>query len=183
VALRHRSAVVLLPVKAFKLSKLLTRIWKKVIGTYFRNPKDSYSVLTDSSCTPTQSVSMIFASTLSTHHFLYHRTAPARKCHFSPVPRSFRTDSVALDLSSVSFHHMGICALNVERLRSLELCNCPGTFDWLQLIVDSEKAMNLKLFELTFKLSYTSFWRRPSAVSQMEYRVTVTALDALLRII
>lgn len=54
-----------------------------------------------------------------------------------------------LDLSSVSFHHMGmemICALNVERLRNLKLCNCPGTFDWLQLIVDSEKAMNLKLF-------------------------------------
>jgi hypothetical protein len=67
-----------------------------------------------------------------------------------------------LNLSGVSFHHMGmemICALNVERLRSLKLYNCPGTFDWLQLIVDSEKAMNLKLFELTFKPGCTTlFW-------------------------
>ncbi|QSS64918.1 hypothetical protein I7I51_01993 [Histoplasma capsulatum] len=58
-----------------------------------------------------------------------------------------------LALSSVSFHHAGmemLDAFNVERLQSLKLCNCPGTLDWLQLVIASEMVMNLKSFELVF---------------------------------
>lgn len=65
-----------------------------------------------------------------------------------------------LHLSAVSFRHQGMemaNAFNVENLKSLQLRNCPGSLEWLQLILDSGKTMRLKSFE--FALDRSSLGR------------------------
>lgn len=61
-----------------------------------------------------------------------------------------------LHLSGVSFCHSGMemaWAFNVEQLKSLQLRNCPGSLDWLQLILSSGKEMRLKSLELALDIS------------------------------
>lgn len=60
-----------------------------------------------------------------------------------------------LDLSAVSFYHAGMemaYAFNVERLKSLKLRNCPGSLDWLRMILNSGKPMGLISLELALDL-------------------------------
>ncbi|KAJ5573848.1 uncharacterized protein N7459_008275 [Penicillium hispanicum] len=62
----------------------------------------------------------------------------------------------SLHLSAVSFSHTAMemaYAFNIERLRSLKLRNCPGSLDWLQVILNSGKSMELKTFELALDLN------------------------------
>jgi hypothetical protein len=61
-----------------------------------------------------------------------------------------------LHLSAVSFYHTGLAmihAFNIGGLKSLKLRNCPGSLDWLRMIVNSGKPMKLKSFELALDLS------------------------------
>lgn len=61
-----------------------------------------------------------------------------------------------LDLSAVSFDHTGMemaYAFNIERLKSLRLRNCPASLDWLRMILNSGKPMNLRSLELVLDLN------------------------------
>lgn len=61
-----------------------------------------------------------------------------------------------LHLSAVSFDYAAMemaHAFNIERLRSLNLRNCPGSLCWLQMILNSGKPMKLKSLELTLDIN------------------------------
>ncbi|KAJ5194676.1 uncharacterized protein N7498_008114 [Penicillium cinerascens] len=61
-----------------------------------------------------------------------------------------------LQLSAVSFYHTGIemaYAYNIESLKTLKLRNCPGSLDWLRMILDSVKPMKLRSLKLTVGLN------------------------------
>lgn len=67
--------------------------------------------------------------------------------------RSILPSLDALSLSAVSFRTRAVemvTALNVERLRSLRLRNCPWTPTWLRAIMDSVQALRLKQLELVW---------------------------------
>lgn len=58
-----------------------------------------------------------------------------------------------LSLSSVSFHHEGVemaRVLNIARLQTLKLWNCPGSLILLDLLIESTEEMSLKVFEFSF---------------------------------
>jgi hypothetical protein len=60
-----------------------------------------------------------------------------------------------LHLSAISFNDAGaemLCSFNFKNLNSLKLRNFPGSVDWLQLVLSSEKSMKLKSFELALDL-------------------------------
>ncbi|KAJ5146605.1 uncharacterized protein N7515_001169 [Penicillium bovifimosum] len=61
-----------------------------------------------------------------------------------------------LHLSAVSFYHTPMemaHAFNIERLKSLKLRNCPGSLDWLQMILNPRMPMRLKSVELALDLN------------------------------
>ncbi|PLB43542.1 hypothetical protein P170DRAFT_55757 [Aspergillus steynii IBT 23096] len=95
----------------------------------------------------------------------YRQQSPQR----TPIPDNFFSQRVlniqlrdktvifssleSLHLSGVSFYHTGMemaYAFNVGQLKSLKLRNCPGSFEWVGMIL--EKPMKLKSFELALDL-------------------------------
>ncbi|PYI34180.1 hypothetical protein BP00DRAFT_423472 [Aspergillus indologenus CBS 114.80] len=61
-----------------------------------------------------------------------------------------------LHLSAVSFCCAGaemLCSFNFRNLYTLKLRNCPGSLEWLQLVLSSEELLRLRSFELALDLN------------------------------